>query len=139
DTDCPSTLRSLVRQRGRWIWGNLQAGFYAVTGAFGATPVATRRPAIVMASLGVINVLGCLAATSVIFRIAMLDLGRMDLVAAAFFGLATVGRIAVTDRMRSMKPRRLLHILASLLVMQVVNLVAFWHGGLRRVLFSRAW
>ena len=28
-TDCPACLRGMVRQRARWIWGNLQSAFYA--------------------------------------------------------------------------------------------------------------
>ena len=138
-TECPATLAGLIRQRGRWIWGNLQAARYALVEAYSKASVVTRKPALAIAMASALNVLGYGVATMMIVRVAMLDVGMADLLAAAMLCLATVGRVEVARRLRCLSRRGLIELLANLFAMQTVNLVAFWHGGLARLLHKRVW
>lgn len=138
-TECPATLAGLIRQRGRWIWGNLQAARYAIVEAYGKASVVTRKPALAIAMASALNVLGYGVATMMIVRVFILDVGMADLIAGGLLCVATVGRVEVARRLRRLSRRGLFELLANLLLMQIVNLVAFWHGGLTRLLHKRAW
>ncbi|WP_428671480.1 glycosyltransferase [Reyranella sp.] len=136
-TDCPGTFWSLVKQRGRWIWGNFQAAWYAVGAS--ARGNANRRAAIAMAAVSLLNLLGYIIATVMVARLILLDVGVADVVAAGGLSLATIGRIVLTRRFRVVRNRSLRQVLGALLLMQLINFVSFWHGMGARLLRLQTW
>lgn len=126
-TDCPATLRALVRQRARWIWGNLQAAAHAATACVGARST-HKCAAVALVASSAMTLAGYLVATVTLVRFALLDLTLSDASAGAVLCAATLGRIIVSQRMRAMPPQRLSTTLVALLSMQAVNLTGFWAG-----------
>ncbi len=128
-TDCPSTLRSLIQQRARWIWGNLHAACYAAGDCRGDR-VACRRPAYTMIAVSVMVLAGYAIATATLIRFLVFDIVVSDVVASAVLCAATMLRIIVARRLRAMPARGLLATLLALLAMQAINFAGFWYGAL---------
>jgi len=131
-TNCPSTIRKLIRQRARWIWGNLQAAFYALAPCFLPGRTAQRGPSLVMIAISVMIVGGYAVATATLVRLTMLDVGLIDVAASAVLFFATVMRIIVIRRLQTMPERGMIAVLIALLSMQAINLAGFWYGTFAR-------
>jgi cellulose synthase/poly-beta-1,6-N-acetylglucosamine synthase-like glycosyltransferase len=138
-TECPSTFRALIRQRARWIWGNLHVACYAALDCMRGRALVRQTAAFVMIGASAMNLTGYAIATAMLFRLVMLDLGRSDLVASAVLCLATIGRILVTRWLQEMPDRGLVATMAALLSMQAMNFAGFWYGALGRVGGHREW
>jgi cellulose synthase/poly-beta-1,6-N-acetylglucosamine synthase-like glycosyltransferase len=131
-TECPPLLHKLIRQRARWIWGNLQAAYYAAVACLRNSTTVRRAPALVMISASLFVLGGYAIATATLIRVLMLDIGRSDIAASAVLFVATAGRISLTRRLLVMPKRGLIATLVFLLWMQAINFVGFWYGALSR-------
>jgi cellulose synthase/poly-beta-1,6-N-acetylglucosamine synthase-like glycosyltransferase len=130
-TDCPATLKTLVRQRARWIWGNFHVARYAAVACLTRCS-AGRSAALALIAANLMAFAGYLIATITIVRFALLDITFSDVAASIVLCLATLVRIIVSRHLRPVPRQRLLFALVALLSMQAINLVGFWAGVSKR-------
>ncbi len=133
-TQVPASLGALVRQRRRWIWGHVQAARYHAT-----------KPGVgmVFACSTLLNLVGHVLA---LWGPIMLTLGPFPSIAAVAMLVALAAgliRIAAAMAFRSemrTTPRfAVFGLLAGVVVMQLVNTVAFWIGLVTLTPWRRRW
>jgi cellulose synthase/poly-beta-1,6-N-acetylglucosamine synthase-like glycosyltransferase len=139
-TDCPNTFAALLRQRARWIWGNLGASYYHGLDAARRRSAATNRaPGIAAAVLSCIQILSYLVLTISGFRLAANDLGPGDAMPiAAILAIALARLWSVRFFLGSRSPG-IIVALVQLTVIQAINLLAFWWGMLTGMPWRRYW
>lgn len=137
-TVAPSKVPLLTRQRIRWIWGTLQSCIrHVVSAVGGAAP--KRRPALLFGALCSLHVAGFILP---VWSSVALFTGQLSATATVAIVLLIVigcARLCVALWYRDRSLTHLPTLVASAILIQTVNTVAFWVGFLLGAPMWRRW
>jgi len=125
-TEAPGDWGRLLRQRKRWIWGNVQVAVRQLLDTIGADRVGW--PAIQFATMTAWHLGAYLLASWGVVAIALGQYSPTAQVTTAFLLLLSALRLYIALVVQGDSARSLPRAMLSSFVMQVVNVLAFWTG-----------
>jgi len=125
-TEAPGDWGRLLRQRKRWIWGNVQVAVRQLLDTIGADRVGW--PAIQFATMTAWHLGAYLLASWGVVAIALGQYSPTAQVTTTFLLLLSAPRLYIALVVQGDSARSLPRAMLSSFVMQVVNVLAFWTG-----------
>jgi len=127
-TDCPASIRKLLRQRARWIWGTIQAAGFALVNLAQQRSLRHVGPGVAFIAATTLNMTGFLFSIVFLTRLFFGEAGWSDLLAGGVLLNLAAFRLWLAYPAHQPAVRRLFVDLARVCVMQAVNTAAFWLG-----------
>ncbi|MEA2758459.1 MAG: hypothetical protein QOH65_1072 [Methylobacteriaceae bacterium] len=136
-TRAPSTFSQLIRQRRRWIWGNIQVAYYQLVDVGHASR--SLWPAGLFAMVTGWHVMGYLLSLWGAVALVLGDFSLTALTVTCILCLSGAARLVIALHEGREPPSSILIVLTSALVMQAINTVAFTAGVLSPSIWRRRW
>ena len=138
-TECPPTIRHLLRQRARWIWGTIQASVYALIAILVPSRGMASVNAAIFITVTLLNGFGFIVATAIFLRIVTVQFGVEEMLAGAILFVLSLLRLTASRHLMGPMQFSLLFSISALAVLQAANTLAFWLGLLNGRAIRRSW